>query len=359
MRPEAKETIQNTKEAGIQTVIITGDNKSTALAIAREIGLKPKLEEVIDGTELSSLSASELSESVLSVKLFSRATPEDKLRIIQAFQKQKDVVAMTGDGINDAPALSKADIGVALGSGTDVAKDASDLIVLDSNISTIVAAVREGRVVFDNIKKVILYLLSDSFSEVIIIMVGLLLGWPLALLPAQILWINLVTDGLPHLALTQEPEEPEIMNEKPISRDEPILDFERKFLIIFISIFTAISTLGLFWIFYKTTGDLEKARTIAFTTLGIDSLLYVFSVRSIRHSIFETNQFRNKWLVAAVAGGFMIQILGVYTPFFQTVLRTVALSLQEWFIIISVCLWVIACIEIIKHYFIAQRRVES
>ncbi|PIQ80364.1 MAG: ATPase [Parcubacteria group bacterium CG11_big_fil_rev_8_21_14_0_20_41_14] len=357
IRPEAEQTILETKKAGIHTIIITGDNKHTAMAIAKELGLAPKLDQVIDGADLASISDTKLEQLVKSVKVFSRATPEDKLRIVSALQKNGDVVAMTGDGVNDAPALARADIGVALGSGTDVAKDTSDLIVLDDNFSTIVAAVRQGRVIFDNIKKMILYLLSDSFSEIIIIMIGILLGWPLVLLPAQILWINLVTDGFPHLALTQEPEEPEIMTEKPVKRDASIIDFEGKFLVVFISVVTALSTLGLYWFILKTTGDIDRARTVAFATLGIDSLLYVFSVRSVRHSIFEVSPFRNKWLVAAVIGGFAIQVCGIYIPFFQNVLRTVALGAKEWFIIISVCLWVIGLIEIVKHYFIAQRRV--
>lgn len=358
IRPEARQTLENTLSAGIRTIIITGDNKNTALAIAKELGMDAKEDEIIDGSDLASISALELSVAVKSVKVFSRTGPEDKLRIIDALQKNGDIVAMTGDGVNDAPALSKADIGLALGSGTDVAKESSDVIILDSNFSTIVEAVKQGRVIFDNIKKVILYLLSDSFSEVIIIMAGLLFGWPLALLPAQILWINLVTDGLPNLALTQEPEEDEVMAEDPIKRDEPILDFERKFLIFFISVLTAISTIGLFLLYFKNTGDLEKARTIAFVTLGIDSLLYVFSVRSVRHSIFETRQFSNKWLLWAVAGGFAIQIIGVYAPFFQKVLQTVPISAFDWFVVVAVCLWVVAVIEIIKHYFISQRRVK-
>ncbi|MBU2576084.1 HAD-IC family P-type ATPase [Patescibacteria group bacterium] len=357
IREEAEQTIKETQKAGIQTIIITGDNKHTAMAIAKELGLNPKLDEVVDGADFASIVDDELSRIVRKVKVFSRATPEDKLRIVAALQKNGDVVAMTGDGVNDAPALAKADIGVALGSGTDVAKETADLVLLDNNFSTIVAAVRQGRVIYDNIRKIVLYLLANSFTEMAIIVVGILLGWPLPLLAAQVLWINLVTDGLPDIALTQEPEESEIMTELPQKRDAPILDFERRFLIMFISSITTIFTLGIFYIIWKTTNDIDRARTAAFTAVGVESLLYVFSVRSIRHSIFETDHLTNKWLLAAVAGGFAIQIIGVYMPFFQNVLHTVALSAGEWVIIISTCLWIIALIEIVKHFFIAQRRV--
>ena len=359
LRSDAKDTIEKTKQAGIRTIIITGDNRYTATSIARELGFKLNSSEIIDGEELAGFSDSQLEKAIKNVKVFSRATPADKLRIVAALQKSGNIVAMTGDGVNDAPALQKADIGIALGSGTDVAKETADIVLLDDNYSTIVAAVREGRVIFDNIKKVILYLLSDSFSEMIIIMLGLLLGWPLVLLPAQILWINLVTDGLPDLALTQEKEEPEIMSEPPRGRDEPILDTERKFLIFFISAFTALSTLGIFYLMLKVTGDVDRARTVAFTTLAIDSLFYVFSVRSVRHTIFETSQLANKWLLAAVGGGFIIQVLGVYLPFFQKVLKTVPLGIAEWILILVVCLWIIGAIELVKHYFIAQRKPEA
>jgi len=355
LRPEAEETIKRTAAAGIQTIIITGDNRHTALAIAAELGFKPAEDEVIAGERLASISDSELGRLVKKAKVFSRTTPTDKLRIIAALQKNGQTVAMTGDGVNDAPALAKADIGVALGSGTDVAKETADLVLLDNNFATIVAAVREGRVIFDNIRKVTLYLLSNSFTEMAVIVFGMLAGWPLPILAAQILWINLVTDGFPDLALTLEPEEPEIMDEPPRDRDEPILDFERKFFIFFISAITSVATLGLFYLIWKTTGDLDRARTVAFTAIGVESLLYVFSVRSLRHSIFETHLFTNRWLVAAVGAGFAVQFIGIYAPFFQTFLRTVPLGFSDWLLILFSCAWVIALIEIAKHYFIAQR----
>ncbi len=356
IRAEAPETIAETQKAGIHTIIITGDNKHTARAIAKELGLNLQDDEMIDGSEIAGYSEAALERAVKKIRLFSRATPEDKLRIVAALQRNESVVAMTGDGVNDAPALQKADIGVALGSGTDVAKETADMVLLNNNFTTIVASVRQGRVIYDNIRKVILYLLSGSFSEMLIIMIGLLLGWPLVLLPAQILWVNLVTDTFPHLALTQEAEEPETMSEPPRKRGESVLDYERKFLIVFISLFTALSVLGIFWFVMQQTGDLDRARTVAFLTLSINTLLYVFSVRSVRHSIFEINILSNRWLLGAVFFSFLMQIAGVYVPFLQTILRTVAIGLADWILVLFVCLWIIALIEIAKHYFIAQRK---
>ena len=356
LRAEAAATIKETQGASVRTIMITGDNRHTALAIAKELGLNPKDGEIIDGSELAGLSARELARVVKKVKVFSRTTPEDKLRIVEALQANGEVVAMTGDGVNDAPALQKADIGVALGSGTDVAKETADLVLLDNNFSTIVAAVREGRVIFDNIRKITLYLLANSFTEMALVVIGILLGWPLPLLAAQILWINLVTDSLPNLALTQEPEEPEIMSEPPAGRDLPILDFERKFLIVFISTITTGVTLGLFYLVWKESGDINKARTVAFTAVAVESLLYVFSVRSLRRTIFETKHFSNPWLLWAVGGGFLIQLAGIYLPFFQKFLRTSALGWAEWLLILVASLWVIILIELAKYLFIIKRR---
>lgn len=358
LRKDAKETLLIAKNAGMRAMMITGDNKHTAFAIAKELGLSSEPDEIVDGNEFSGMSDAELKRSVSKVRVFSRATPEDKLRIIKALHENGHVVAMTGDGVNDAPALKSADIGVALGSGTDVAKETSDIVLLDDKFSTIVAAVKEGRVIFDNIRKITLYLLSNTFTFIIAIVASLIMGWPLPILAAQILWINLVSNGLPDIALTQEPEEPEIMEEPPLPRDVSILDFERKFLIGFISSITAVLGLALFYIILKADGDLERARTVAFTTFSVQSLFYVFSVRSIRRSMFETKQFSNQWLLAAVFGGFLIQIVGVYAPFFQKFLRTVSLDFADWLLIVFSCLWVVAAIEVVKYFFIAQRKVE-
>ncbi len=356
LRPDTKRTLHLIGKAGVRTVIITGDNKDTARAIAEDLGLKIGKEGIIEGKDMLNMSDIELAKVVKKIVIYARVSPHDKLRIVKALQSHGEVVAMTGDGINDAPALKQADIGVALGSGTDIAKETADLVLINNNYSAIAAAVEQGRVIYDNIKKVILYLLSDSFSEVLLIMGSLILGWPLPLLPAQILWINLVTDGFPNMALTVEPEEKEIMNEPPQERQKPILDAERNIIIATISIVTAISSLIIFHLYYTHTGDLSLARSLVFATLGVDSLLYVFSCRSLRHSVIHTGFFANKFLLLAVAGGFVIQLAALYIPFFQRILRTTALNLFEWGIVLFTSFIVIILIELIKYIFIVRHK---
>ena len=356
LRPDTKRTLHLIDKAGVRTVIITGDNKETARAIAEELGIKINKDTIIEGKELLNISDEELAKLVKKIVIYARVTPHDKLRIVKALQSHGEVVAMTGDGINDAPALKQADIGVALGSGSDIAKETADLVLINNNYSAIAAAIEQGRVIYDNIKKVILYLLSDSFSEVLLIMGSLILGWPLPLLPAQILWINLVTDGFPNMALTVEPEEKEVMQEPPQERNKPILDGERNILIAAISIVTAIASLIIFHLYYTSTGDIILARSIVFATLGVDSLLYVFSCRSLRHSIIHKGFFVNKFLLLAVAGGLAIQLMALYVPFFQRILRTTALNMLEWGIVLLASFIVILLIELIKWIFIVRHK---
>ncbi len=350
VRSNIKKIIDTVKQAGLKTVMITGDHALTAASIAKEIGLSAGKKNIISGHELAQLDDKQLKEKVKDITVYARVTPEDKLRIVKAWQDRGHVVAMTGDGINDAPALKKANIGISVGSGTDVAKETADMILLDDNFKTIVAAVKEGRVIYDNIKKVILYFLSDSFTEVIIIVASLLAGWPLPILASQIIWINLIDDTFPALALTQEPPEGDIMHEHPEKRSRNILDKERKILIATISIFTAIGTLFIFH-FFNRFGDLDLARTAAFSALAFDSLLYVFSVRSLRKPIWHTNPFNNRFLIFGVVIGILLQLLVVYNPFLQKVFHTVSLGWQEWFVIIMECILVIGLIEFIKSLY--------
>jgi P-type Ca2+ transporter type 2C len=351
LRPETKETIQGTWKAGIRTVVITGDNKFTARSIAADLGIDTDKDSVVTGDELLKLTDQQLDDKIRGIKVYARVTPGDKLRIIKAWQKQGEVVSMTGDGVNDAPALKAADVGVVVSSGSDVAKETADLVLLDNNFKTIVMAIKQGRVIFANIKKVILYLLSDSFSEVMIIVGSLIMRFPLPLLTAQILWINLVNDSLPALSLTMEPEDEAIMNKKPRPHKK-LLDFENKFLIFTISIITGATSLGLFYYFWKTTGNLDLARTVVFTALGIDSLLYVFSIKSLEHNIFKARPFRNMYLNISVVIGFFLQLMAVYLPFLNKYLKTVPLAWREWQMILIVVLVTIVLIEIVKAVFI-------
>ena len=358
IRPEAKDTIKLAKEAGIKTVMITGDNRLTAKTIANELGMKVEENNILDGEQLEKMSTKDFNNIVGRIKIYARVAPHHKSRIVDAWQSRGEVVAMTGDGVNDAPALKSADIGVALGSGTEVAKGTADIVLLDNNFKTIIMAVEQGRVVYENIRKVILYLVSDSFSEVIVI-VGSLLFLPSSLLPltaAQILWINLVTDGFPNTALTLDPKEENIMKEPPRKKSEPLLNFEIKLLIATISIVSGVLTLLVFIYVYNVTGDFARASTIAFSILAIDSLVYVFSVRSLRHSILKENIFSNKYLIGAVIVAFVFQLLAIYHPFLQKILKTVPLDFADWSIIIFICAVELVVIEIVKYMFLLRER---
>ena len=352
LRKETKETLDTALQAGIKTIIITGDNKLTAAKIASELGLQVESENILGGDDLLKMTDEELSQKITKIQVYARVTSADKLRIIKAWQAKGEIIAMTGDGVNDAPALKAADIGVVVASGSDVAKEVADLVLLDNNFKTIVTAIKQGRVIFDNVRKVILYLLSDSFSEIIIIFIAMIFAWPLPIVTAQILWINLVSDGLPNLALTAEPEDEAIMNKPSAKSKKNLLDFESKFLIATISLVTAFSTLFIFWWFWQKTGRLDLARTVVFTALGLDTLFYVFSIRTLKHSIFTSHPFQNKYLNGAVLVGVLLQLAAIYVPFLNKALDTVPLSWSEWQMILLFLVVVILLIEIIKHIFI-------
>ncbi|MFH1713127.1 MAG: HAD-IC family P-type ATPase [Candidatus Jacksonbacteria bacterium] len=345
IRPDVKKMLELTKSAGIKTLMITGDHKLTAGAVAREIGLIETGQKILDSQEMAKMSDEELAST--EIKVFARVSPQDKLRLVRVLKEQGEIVAMTGDGINDAPALMRADIGVALGSGTDVAKGAADIILLKDDFSILVKAIEEGRVIFDNIRKVVLYLLSDSFSEVILISLSLIFKLPLPLTVAQILWINIITESLPAFAMTMEPKEKKIMQEPPRNSQAPILNGEMKFLAVLITGVTGSMVFAVF-LFFKSRADLETARTAAFAALSVTSLLYVFSVRSLKHSLFSRRFFSNHWLIAGVIGGLLIQLTALYLPPLAGFLRLAHLGAFEWGIILIECLVVILLIETVK-----------
>ena len=354
IRSGVKEAIKICQSAGIDIKMITGDHKLTAQAIAKEVGIKAKKGEIISGEELDLMTPNEAEHRIPRAKIFARVAPKHKLQIIDTLQAQGEVVAMTGDGVNDAPALKSADIGIAMGTGTEVAKETSDMILLDNDFKTIEQSVEEGRGIFDNIRKVALYLLSGSFSEIILMAGALLLGLPLPFLPVQVLWINLVEDGLPDFALAFEKKEKGVMKDPPRKSSEPILDTEIKVLIFIISIITDLILFGLFIWLWKTTGDLTYTRTMVFVGLGLDSLLYVFSCRSLKRSIWHINPFGNKFLVAAVAFGISMLFVALYVPVIQGALKTVPLSFNDWLLLLGLAVINIAAIEITKWIFIVK-----
>ncbi len=355
LRKEAKETIAICKEAGIKPIIITGDHKLTAKAIAKEIGFKVTADSIMTGDILDTISDEKLKKVVLKVNIFARVSPHHKLRIVQALQAQGEVVAMTGDGINDSPALKAADIGVCLGSGTDIAKETSDIVLLDNNFKVIVAAVKQGRIIFSNIRKVITYLISDSFSEVILVVGSILMGAPLAILPAQILWVNIVNDGLPNFSLAFEKEEKGIMKRKPISRKEPIINTEMKVIIFAAGLIRDLFYFAIFWYFLKLNLNIDYIRTFIFAIVGFDSLLYVFSLRSLTQPIWRINPFSNKYLIFATLISLMLLLLAIYFPPLQNALSTVALSAKDWLAIIGVSIVSISLVELSKYHFIVKK----
>ncbi len=355
LRKETAQTIAICCQAGIRPIIITGDYKLTAKAIAQEVGIKLKPENIMEGSALDKIDDKKLVKEVKNINLYTRVSPHHKLRIVSALRKSNEVVAMIGDGINDAPAIKSADIGVALGSGTDVAKETSDIVLLDNNFSVIVEAIKQGRIIFSNIRKVITYLISDSFSEVILIVGSIFLGLPLAILPAQILWINIVNDGLPDFSLAFEKGDSNIMNDKPIKKDEPILNKEMKAIIFGVGIIRDSLILALFlWLFYQGT-EIQYLRTIIFAILGFKSLLSIFSLRSFRRPIWRLNPLTNLYLIGAVLISLSLLLVAIYWPPLQAVLETTSLDISVWLLIVSVGIISVFMIEFIKYWYLPKQ----
>jgi Ca2+-transporting ATPase len=343
------EAIAVARRAGIKVKMITGDYRRTAERIAGMVGLATRPDQVIDGDELAHLSDAELIRRVSEVSVFARIRPQDKLRIIRALQSQDEVTAMIGDGVNDAPALKRANIGVVVGSATDVAKETADLILLDNNFRTVVAAIEEGRVIFENIRKVVAYTLSNSFAEVLLVFGAMLLGWPAPLLVAQILWIHLICDGPSDIVLGFEPKENGIMEEPPKSLHEPILNRLGLSLIGLISLVSAIVGLAVFGHYFRMHNDPVEGNSIAFASFAINSMVYIFAYRSMRQSMFRGNPLSaNKPLVWAVIGGLAMALLAFLVPGLRQVLGIVPLHVGDWLLVIGVALGLLAVVEMGK-----------
>jgi Ca2+-transporting ATPase len=352
-RAEVPQAVAQCHRAGISVAMVTGDHALTAVAIGREIGLltDPSHERVVSGVELERMSDEELDAAVDDIRIYARVDPEHKLRIVAALKRRGHVVAMTGDGVNDAPALKRADIGVAMGRvGTDVAREAADMVLADDDFATIVAAIRRGRGVFDNLRKSILFLLSCNISEVSIVFLTSLFSATPALLPLQLLWINLVTDGLPALALGVDPESRGIMERPPRGASDSVLTPRRRAQVVWQG--AAITLAGLSMYLWTSTfmpgHDQARAQTMLFTAMVLAQLLHAFDFRSDTSTVFSRNSLRNGWLIAALVGSMSLHMLVVYVPALQRVFSTRALSLSDWGWVLAAALIPVVIIDIAK-----------
>ncbi len=336
-RPEVAAAIRTARKAGIETIMITGDYPNTAMAIAKEIGLLRENEQALTGAELDQMEEEQFSSMVERVAVYARVSPQHKVKIVDALKDRSHVVAMTGDGVNDAPALKRASIGVAMGiTGTDVSKETADMVLTDDNYASIVSAIEQGRVIYSNIRKFVYYLLSCNMAEIAILFLAMLLGWPLPLVPIQLLVLNLITDGAPALALGMEKGDPDIMDQKPRPVNEPIVNRD---MIIGIAVQTVAITTAVLVAFNIGLAEGEThGRTMAFATLSISELLRAYTSRSERYSLFSIGVFTNRWMQWAVVASLIILLAIIYVPFLDPIFETTLLTIQDWLIMLPLIL---------------------
>ena len=349
-REEVKVAISTCTSAGIKTVMITGDHKTTAFAIARELGIFREGDLVLTGTELEALNDKEFEEIVEKVSVYARVYPEHKLRVVEALKKKGHIVAMTGDGVNDAPALKAADMGIAMGiTGTDVSKEASSMILTDDNFASIVSAVEEGRNIFKNIKNFIAYGLTCHIGLVLIVLVGVLAWQILPVIAVQILWINLITDGLPPMALSLEAPDRGLMKQRPTKSKEGLVSKKMIVASLGLGLLIAIQSLGVLYWALNNGVSLPKIQTLIFTLVVISLMFNAFNWRSDRYSVFSLGVFTNRALIYAVLSTVLLQLAAIYVPFMQTAFRTVPLSLSDWVMIIPLASTTLIAMEFAKY----------
>lgn len=345
-REEVKESIRLAKEAGIITIMITGDHKNTAFAIAKDLGIAESIDQAIGGKEFDQFAGEQLAEKVKEYRVFARVSPEHKVKIVRGLKANGNIVSMTGDGVNDAPSLNAADIGVAMGiTGTDVAKGAADMILTDDNFSTIVTAIEQGRNIYNNIKKSVIFLLTCNFGEVVTMFAALSIGWAAPLIATQILWINLITDSLPAIALGMDPGDPDVMKEKPRDPKESFFAHGAGWHAVMGGLLIGCLTILAFWFGYYERGYspfdknvpeevLKNARTLAFIVLIACQLFYSLSVRNVKKSVFKIGLFSNKYLIGAIVLGLVLQLGVMFTPFLRNAFGLVMLDSRGWTIAI-------------------------
>jgi len=360
LREDVKESIETCKRAGIKTILATGDHLLTAKNVAEQIGLEITDESVMTGQELDLLSDNELIEKIGKIKVFARVEPRHKLRIVDIWQRKGKVIAMTGDGINDAPAIKKADIGISLGSGTEVAKEASDLVLLDDSFNTIVKTVEEGRIALDNLRKSVSHSLADAFASIILVgFSSIVFGWPLPILAVQILWVNLIEDTFPGMAFAFEPKEKNVMERSPAKKNN-LMTKEMKTLIFATGIIDEFFILIAFYVLYFKQGlDLDYVRTMIFAMMSIDAIFVIFCYKNLRKNLWQINIFSNLYLNFACIFVFILCLSAIYLPFFQTILKTTFLDFYAWLIILLIGLLSVLFIEATKYFFIAKKKTEN
>ncbi len=349
LRKTAKTALERIRAEGVRTAIVTGDHQGTALAIARELGMPAEPRNALTGQDLATMSESELASRLKSVSVFARVTPEQKLSLAHLYQRRGDVVAMTGDGVNDAPALEAADIGIAVGSGTEVAKSAADLVILDDNYETIVKAIEQGRLITDNIRRVIIYLVSHGLDELILIGGAVLLGIPLPITALQIIYINFFTDSFPAVAFALEERRGHTY---PPANGSGLLTPKHRLMLL---VFGSLSS-GLLFCFYLLLRSMGlpsvQVTTMVFAALSTYTLLVAFPLRRLDMSVFRFSPFGNRWLCLGVGFGLMMAFAGIYLPFMNRLLGTIPLPITSLTIAVSVSLFMVGCIETVKWLFV-------
>jgi len=358
-RPEVIEALKVAKGAGLKTVMVTGDYKDTAEAIARDIGLRTPGGLVLTGAEIDRLSDAELADRVDRLDVCCRVSPQHKTRIVEAFKARDHVVAMTGDGVNDAPALKRANIGIAMGvTGTDVAKQTADMVLTDDNFASIVAAIEQGRIIYSNIRKFVYFLLACNVGEILIVFGAMLVGLPMPLRPVQLLWLNLVSDGAPALALGLEKGDDDIMEQPARSSREPVINRDMALGIGVVGLVDMLAILGVFWLaMQRYPGHIEAAQTIAFVTLCTSELIRAFAARSEIHSVFSIGVFSNRWMVGAVAVSFALVLAVVYLPFLAPFFDAVPPGFDDWLLMLPFFFASPIAMELLKIHF--RRRQQA
>jgi len=362
-RDEVKPSIRVAREAGISTVMITGDHKNTAIAIARELGIAEDISQAVTGTDLDAMSEEELENRISDYRVFARVSPEHKVNIVKALKAKGNIVSMTGDGVNDAPSLSAADIGVAMGiTGTDVAKNAADMILADDNFATIIRAIEQGRNIYNNIKKSVVFLLASNVGEVVAMLVAIVAGMPVPLIATQLLWINLVTDSLPAIALGMDPGNPDVMRETPRSAGENFFSHGAGKKVLFTGTLIGLLTITAFWLGYDRLGFSpfssgvsaevhEYARTMAFLTLIACQLIYSLSFKHEHLSVFKTGLFSNRYLVWAIVIGFGLQLVVIFVPFLREAFRLRMINGEDWLIVAGLGVLPLVASEVRKFFY--------